>query len=104
MNIFVKDSIQRTSKVFCLREYSFCACDSFHLDILFSNVQFSLNFCLVQSNASEKTLLDRENSVDSQDDPFIWNRQNSVSVHFFTSTLNVKAKDWGWKLVAEPFL
>ena len=35
-------------------------------------------FSPLQSNASEKTLLDRVDSVDSQDDPFIWNRQNSV--------------------------
>ncbi|RUS83373.1 hypothetical protein EGW08_008876 [Elysia chlorotica] len=48
-------------------------------DVVSTNTSNGSDKTLIDSNASEKTLLDRVDSVDSQDDPFIWNRQNSLA-------------------------
>ncbi|OWF44894.1 kinase suppressor of Ras 2-like isoform X2 [Mizuhopecten yessoensis] len=47
-----------------------------------TNTSDDSNKTLVDSNTSDKTLLDRVDSMDSQDDPLghSWNRQNSLSV------------------------
>ncbi|XP_064612266.1 kinase suppressor of Ras 2-like [Liolophura sinensis] len=51
-------------------------------DIVNTNTSNDSDKTLIDSNTSEKTLPDRVDSLDSQDDPFghNWNRQNSLSV------------------------
>ncbi|KAL5015972.1 hypothetical protein ScPMuIL_005561 [Solemya velum] len=51
-------------------------------DVVSTNTSNDSDKTLVDSNTSERTLLDRVDSVDSQDDPLghNWNRQNSLSV------------------------
>ncbi|GFN99523.1 kinase suppressor of ras, partial [Plakobranchus ocellatus] len=53
--------------------------DSPDTDVVSTNTSNGSDKTLIDSNASEMTLLDRVDSVDSQDDPFIWNRQNSLA-------------------------
>ncbi|XP_041350239.1 kinase suppressor of Ras 2-like isoform X2 [Gigantopelta aegis] len=52
------------------------------IDVVNTNTSNDSDKTLIDSNTSDKILLDRVDSVDSQDDPLgsSWNRQNSLSV------------------------
>ncbi|BFZ18307.1 hypothetical protein BsWGS_21345 [Bradybaena similaris] len=49
------------------------------IDVVSTNTSNDSDKTLIDSNNSERTLQDRVDSVDSQDDPFSWNRQNSLA-------------------------
>ncbi|KAK0058787.1 kinase suppressor of Ras 2 [Biomphalaria pfeifferi] len=53
--------------------------DSPERDVVSSNTSNDSDKTLIDSNASEHTLPDRVDSVDSQDENFSWNRQNSLA-------------------------
>ncbi|XP_059146950.1 kinase suppressor of Ras 2-like isoform X2 [Physella acuta] len=53
--------------------------DSPDNDVVSTNTSNDSDKTLIDSNTSERTMPERNSSVDSQDDPFSWNRQNSLA-------------------------